>query len=152
MEFTAVEIWLAVGIIFILAEFTTIPGIGLLFIGLGSLSTSILIYYVPEFATYQIASVGLTSLAWFLVLWWPLKIFVYGRGGNKEADYFDMVGMQVKVVEKNLEPDNIGLVSWSGTIMNARLDDKENSVAKIGAHLYIVEVKGNVAICTRKKP
>lgn len=79
MEFTPIELWLAVGIIFILVEFTSLPGIGLLFLGLGAISTSILIYYVPEIQNYQVASVGLSSLAWFLVLWWPLKIFVYGK-------------------------------------------------------------------------
>ena len=46
MEITPVEIWLALGIICILAELAAIPGIGLLFIGLGALSTSILIYYI----------------------------------------------------------------------------------------------------------
>ena len=45
MDITPIEIWIAVGLIFILVEFIAIPGIGFLFLGLGSLSTAIAIYY-----------------------------------------------------------------------------------------------------------
>ncbi|MDP4708723.1 MAG: hypothetical protein NWS20_01790 [Rickettsiaceae bacterium] len=100
MEITPVEIWLVVGIIFILAEFTAVPGIGLLFIGLGALSASILMYYLPNLASYQVASVGLISLAWFLVLWWPLKVFVYGKKGGARTDYFDMLACRLKLSKK----------------------------------------------------
>jgi membrane protein implicated in regulation of membrane protease activity len=151
MEITPVEIWLAVGIIFILAELAAIPGIGLLFIGLGALSTSILIYYMPSLASYQVASVGLISLAWFLILWWPLKAFIYRKKDIGRTDYFDMIGMQVEVVEKDLNSSSIGKVLWSGTIMNAKLDVAETGSAKMGEWLYIIEVKGNVLICGRKK-
>ena len=152
MEITPVEIWLVVGIIFILAEFTAVPGIGLLFIGLGALSASILMYYLPNLASYQVASVGLISLAWFLVLWWPLKVFVYGKKGGAKTDYFDMVGMQVAVVEKDLNSSDVGRVLWSGTTMNAKLDSAESKSAKVGDQLYITDIKGNVLICGRKKP
>jgi membrane protein implicated in regulation of membrane protease activity len=152
MEITPVEIWLVVGVIFILAEFTAVPGIGLLFIGLGALSASISMYYLPSLASYQVASVGLLSLAWFLVLWWPLKVFVYGKKGGARTDYFDMLGMQVEVVEKDLTSSGIGRVSWSGTTMNAKLDSSEGKGAKVGDQLYITDIKGNVLICGRKKP
>jgi membrane protein implicated in regulation of membrane protease activity len=152
MEFTPIELWLAVGIIFILVEFTSLPGIGLLFLGLGAISTSILIYYVPEIQNYQVASVGLSSLAWFLVLWWPLKIFVYGKKGDVGTDYFDMVGMQVEVAVEDIKPSGSGQVYWSGTLMNARLEDKDSAAAKIGDKLYVTKIKGNILICSRKKP
>ena len=152
MEITPVEIWLIVGIIFILAEFTAVPGIGLLFIGLGALSASILMYYLPDLASYQVASVGLISLAWFLVLWWPLKVFVYRKKGEGRTDYYDMLGMQVEVVEKDLTSSSVGKVAWSGTTMNAKLDSAEDKGAKVGYQLYITDIKGNVLICSRKKP
>ena len=151
MEITPVEIWLVVGIICILAELAAIPGIGLLFIGLGALSTSILIYYIPSLASYQVASLGLTSLAWFLILWFPLKAFIYGKKNIDRTGYFDMIGMQVEVVENDLNSSNIGKVLWSGTIMNAKLDIAETGSVKMGEWLYIIEVKGNVLICGRKK-
>ncbi len=83
MDISAVEIWLIVGIIFIIIEFSKIPGIGFLFLGLGALTTSALISSYLEITDYQIATFGLVSFTWFLVLWWPLKKFVYGkRKGN----------------------------------------------------------------------
>lgn len=147
------ELWLAVGIIFILVEFTSLPGIGFLFLGLGAVSTSILIYYVPEIQNYQVASVGLLSLAWFLVLWWPLKVFVYGnKKSSAGSDYFDMVGMQVEVAVDYMEPSGLGQVYWSGTLMNARLEDKDSAGAKIGDKLYVTKIKGNILVCSHKKP
>lgn len=151
MDISAVEIWLILGIIFIIIEFSKIPGIGFLFLGLGALTTSALISSYPEITDYQIATFGLVSFAWFLVLWWPLKKFVYGkRKGNK--GYFDLVGNQVTVLNRNIEPGKIGQVSWSGTIMNAKLIDSEKEHVNPGDVLYVLEVKGNVLICSRKKP
>ena len=151
MDITPIEIWIAVGLIFILVEFTAIPGIGFLFLGLGSLSTAIAIYYFPEIAAFQIASVGLTSLAWFLLLWWPLKIFIYGKKGKAGSDYFDMVGMRVKVAREEIKPSGLGEVYWSGTTMNARFIDKDTPIKK-DEELYVLEVKGNILICSRDKP
>ncbi|MEM6338846.1 MAG: NfeD family protein [Pseudomonadota bacterium] len=151
MDITPIEIWIAVGLIFILVEFTAILGIGFLFLGLGSLSTAIAIYYFPEIAAFQIASVGLTSLAWFLLLWWPLKIFIYGKKGKAGSDYFDMVGMRVKVASDEIKPSGLGEVYWSGTTMNARFIDQDTPIQK-DEELYVVEVKGNILICSRDKP
>jgi membrane protein implicated in regulation of membrane protease activity len=151
MTITPIEIWITVGLIFILVEFTTLPGIGLLFIGLGSISSAIIMYYFPEIISFQIASVGLTSLAWFLLLWWPLKIFIYGKKGKAGSDYFDLVGMRVKVASDEIIPSSTGKVYWSGTIMNARLVNENTSVKK-DEELYVIQVKGNILMCSRKKP
>ena len=63
MTITPVEIWLVVGIIFILIEFSKLPGIGFLFLGLGAMSSSVIFYFYPEIQNYQVASVGFSSLA-----------------------------------------------------------------------------------------
>ena len=105
-------------------------------------------YYFPEIEFYQIVSMGLSSLAWFLLLWWPLKNFVYGSKDAKNS-YFNIVGMQVEVALKDIEASGRGQVYWSGTIMNARIDD--NKGAKVGDSLYILEVRGNILICTHNK-
>lgn len=154
MDISAVEIWLIVGIIFIIIEFSKIPGIGFLFLGLGALTTSALISSYLEITHYQIATFGLVSFTWFLVLWWPLKKFVYGKrkGNNINQGYFDLVGNQVTVLNRNIEPGKIGQVSWSGTIMNAKLVDSEKEHVNPDDVLYVLEVKGNVLICSRKKP
>ena len=151
MEITQIElIWLVVGITFILIEFTTIPGIGFLFLGLGALTTSVLVYYFPVTGYYQLVSAGISSLAWFLLLWYPLKKFVYGTKGSDD-NYFDIVGMQVEVITKDIKPSESGKVYWSGTYMNAKLDKRDHKTAKIGDKLYVSKVKGNVLICSHKK-
>ncbi len=151
-DITQVQLlWFAVGIGFILLEFTAIPGIGFLFLGLGSLTSATLMYYFPDLESYQVVAIGLCSLAWFLLLWWPLKRFVYGAKGGKR-DYFDIVGMQVEVAIEDIEPSGMGQVYWSGTIMNAKMDAHDREGAKVGDMLYVVEVRGNIMICTHKKP
>ena len=62
------------------------------------------------------------------------------------------MGNQVIVFDKHIEPGKIGQVSWSGTTMNARLEDSEREQVKAGDTLYISDVKGNVLICSRQKP
>jgi membrane protein implicated in regulation of membrane protease activity len=151
LNITPAAIWLLAGIIFILIEFSTIPGIGFLFVGFGSISTALLIYNYPLFVDYQIAAVGILSMLWFLVLWWPLKAYVYGKKG-KNKDYFDIVGSEVKVFDDTIKPGGMGQVEWSGTIMNARLEDHEEQEANVGQKLYITKVHGNVLICSMAKP
>jgi len=151
MDITPIEIWITVGLIFIIIEFTAVPGIGFLFLGLGSLSTAVAIYYFPEIVSFQIASIGLSSLVWFLLLWWPLKIFIYGKKGKAKPEYFDMVGMQVKVASEEIQSSGLGKVYWSGTTMNAKFIDKDSPIKK-GEELYIIEIKGNTLICSRHKP
>lgn len=140
------EMWLVVGIVFILIEFSTLPGIGFLFLGLGAMSSAVIFYFYPEMQNYQVASVGFSSLAWFLVLWWPLKAFVYGKNNHSAKVYFDILGMQVEVALEDIKPGNIGQVYWSGTIMNAKLSGEE-TIARVGDKLLVVEVKGNILIC-----
>ena len=44
----------------------------------------------------------------------------------------------------------IGQVSWSGTTMNATLSPLDNENADIGDELTVLEVKGNILICSKK--
>lgn len=148
-EFSPVEIWLAIGVALILIEFT-VPGIGFLFLGFGCISNAILIYNVPEIIHYQFASAGIISLIWFLILWWPLKTFVYGSRNDKHgAQYFDVVGSEVKVVKEAIAPGARGHVLWSGTQMNAQLDEKETTPADVGSKLKVTAIKGNILICKK---
>lgn len=146
----SVEIWLALGIIFILLEFTTIPGIGLLFVGIGALTCSLILHKYPYLIPYQVTIVGLTSFTWFLILWWPLKRFLYGNSQSNRygKDYFDIVGTEVEVSVEEIKPGGMGNVTWSGTLMNARLAANE-AAAQVGERLYVHEVKGNILICSR---
>ena len=145
------EFWLFVGIVLIIFEFSHIPGIGLLFVGLGAISTAFITNYWPEQTTLsQIAYVGSTALLWFVCLWYPLKLFVYQRKTKVGRESFDLRGSQVTVINKNIKAGEHGQVSWSGTIMNAQFIDDTNNVAKVDDTIYVLEVQGNKLICGNK--
>lgn len=151
MSISSVELWAIIGVICLIIEFTKLPGIGFLFLGLGALSSSILISNYPNFFYNQyivFAYFGLLSFLWFTILWWPLKKYVYNK--SKGQDYFDMIGSEVEVYSR-MAPGEVGQVKWSGTIMNARLSEAETEVAEKNAKLYIQQIHGNILICSRNK-
>lgn len=144
-----IEIWLILGIFFIAIELLHLPNIGFLFLGLGALSCGILISISPGFfITYQWIVFGLASLFWFAALWSSLKR--YGDNKNVRLAYSDMINNEVYVLNRPMIAGGMGEVKWSGTIMNARLDDIELEEAAIGEKLYIKEVRGNILICSKK--
>ena len=148
---TPIEIWLGIGIIFILLEFTAVPGIGFLFVGFGAILSSIIYYYYPLLQQYQITTLGFSTLTCFLILWWPLKTFISTKNQDKGKEYSDIIGRQVEVALKDIAPKSTGQVYWSGTIMNAQLA-KDEEIAPVGSKLYIIGISGNILICSRSKP
>ena len=146
MNFSPSEIWLIVGLIFLIVEFTKLPGIGFLFLGLGALINSVLVYNYSVFEEYQYTSFGLVSFLSFIVLWRPLKKYMYNK--NSRGSHFNIVGSEVEVYANPLLPDKLGQVKWSGTIMNAKLINGSFQ-AEIGEVLVICEVQGNVLICRK---
>ncbi|ABV84599.1 MULTISPECIES: NfeD family protein [spotted fever group] len=145
------EIWLIIGIICIVVEFFAVPSIGFLFFGLGALSNTLVVYNYPLVSlTNQITFFGILSLIWFCILYYPLKKYVYNKT-DKTKNYSDMIGKTVEVYSSTVSSDTIGQVRWSGAIMNAYLVPNEID-AKTGDRLFIIEVKGNVLICSREKP
>lgn len=143
---TLVELWLIAGIICIIIEFFKLPNIGFLFLGLGALSNTILLSNYPYFLKYQLITFGLISFFWFVILWWPLKL--YGNKKGKKTEYNDLVGKEVSVYDKEIWLGKIARVSWSGTVMNARLSNHDIKSALHGDVLRILQVEGNILICT----
>lgn len=141
----SIEIWLILGLFLILIEFTQLPGIGLIFVGFGAFTTVLLLNFYPTIANYQIITLGVSSVLWLLLLWRPMRSFHTSKNSGKNQ--FHIIGSTVQVVKKDINPGEMGQVFWSGTIMNARLTDGSVGV-KIGDYLQVVEVKGNVLICT----
>jgi membrane protein implicated in regulation of membrane protease activity len=149
LPFYPIEAWLLLGAFFIAVELLYLPNIGLLFLGLGALSCGILISTLPYIIHYQWIIFGLASLFWFVALWIPLKRYVYKQ--NIKIAYSDMINNEVYVCNRPLiAGGGIGEVKWSGTIMNARLEDNEPTEAAIGEKLYIKEACGNILICSKK--
>ena len=143
-------LWLLIGIILIILEFNQLPGIGFLFLGLGAIITSIIINYWSTEIFVQFAYFGISSFVCFLILWYPLKKFVYKSNDVLSRESFDLVGASVIVVNKEIKGSEYGQVLWSGTIMNAQLAYKSKTIAKVGESLHVLQVKGNILICDKK--
>ncbi len=141
-----IELWLFLGLILILIEFTQIPGMGLIFIGFGSFTTALLLQYFPITSNYQIIILGISSLLWLLILWRPMKS-LYENKNQSNKTSFNIIGSIVVVVNHEIQPNQMGQVFWSGTVMNAQFISNDNNYAKVGDQLKVIEVKGNVLIC-----
>ncbi|WP_041405227.1 NfeD family protein [Rickettsia canadensis] len=145
------EIWLIIGIICVVIEFFTVPSIGFLFLGLGALSNTLVVYNYDINLQNQIMIFGILSLIWFSILYLPLKKYVYSTTAKAE-NYSDMVGKTVEVHSSTISSHTIvRQVKWSGVIMNAYLAPNEEE-AKTGDQLFIIKVKGNILVCSRHKP
>jgi membrane protein implicated in regulation of membrane protease activity len=151
MLLSSTEIWLLIGIILIILEFTQLPGIGFLFLGFGAISASVITnYWQNETELVQFAYFGISSLLWFILLWYPMKAFLSKDKNKLSRDTFDIIGSQVIVENKDIKANELGQVSWCGTILNAKLIGRSNrDIAKIGDTLIIIEVKGNVLFCNK---
>ena len=141
--------WLFLGVALILMEiFAVMPGIGLLFAGLGALCTALLLYNIPE---YAISLAG--QVVWFLafgafwaaVLWKPMKKWRLPSGSSQT--YNDMIGQEVTITGSDLTKERMGQVLWSGTVMNARLipEDAQDALP-VESLAIIVTVDGNTLI------
>ena len=143
------EIWLILGITCLIIEFIAILNIGFLFFGFGALSNAFILYNYPLInLTNQITFFSLLSLIWFCILYYPLKKYVYSKTFNSE-NYSDMIGKEAEVYSDVITSDNLGQVKWSGVIMNAYLVSGEE--AKSGDKVFIIEVKGNILICSKHR-
>lgn len=145
-------VWLVVGVIFIAAEALGMPGIGFMFAGLGALVVGAAVQsgaigtdaHVSQFILFFLA----TSL-WVALLWKPLKRLHLARRSN---GYSNIVGETAYVGSNGLSKDGGGEVTWSGTIMKARLAARTH-VDKVdaGAQVTIVEVSGSTLIVKPKE-
>ena len=141
--------WLVLGFCLVLMEIVAVmPGIGLLFAGLGALCTALLLYNVPE---HNISLAG--QVVWFLafgafwtaVLWKPMKKWRLPSGSSQT--YNDMIGQEVTITGSDLTKERMGQVLWSGTVMNARLAPEDTQeTLPVGSLAVIVTVEGNTLI------
>ena len=145
-----VYVWLLAGVIFVAAEALGISGIGLLFAGLGAVSTGAAIHLgfaaednnVVQFLIFFIA----TAL-WALILWKPLKHFRQRQRGH----YSNIVGETAYAGSQGLSKKSGGEVTWSGTIMKAQLiPDSPLDHLEAASQVVIVAVKGATLIVKPK--
>jgi membrane protein implicated in regulation of membrane protease activity len=142
---SAPEYWVILGFLAVLFEMLFVPGLGILFIGLGAITIAGSISWYPEIIHYQYPLFALFSFLWFGMLWQPLKKYLYNKPTTKNTS--DVIGNDVEVIGSPLRPSGgLGQVKWSGTIMNARLDPDVTEPQEVGTTLRVKDVDGTILI------
>lgn len=140
MELSPASLWFIAGLALLIAEALGIPGVGLMFAGLGAIAAGIALYagfvadgaHVAQFLIFFVAT---ALCAW--ALWKPMQKFHAGKNG-----YNNMIGETAYVGSGGLGSEP-GEVTWSGTIMKAELvDGAPKTRLEAGAPVVIVEVRG----------
>lgn len=149
-ETTIAYSWLLAGVFLLLTEAFGFPGIGLMFAGLGALTTGFGLYFgwlaagaVPlQFAVFFIA-----SALWAALLWNPIQ---KRRLPGKTGGYSNIIGDTAYVGSEGLTRHK-GEVTWSGTIMKARLtEDADVDRMEAGSAVTIVAVSGTTLMVKPK--
>ena len=143
-------LWLALGAALLAMEAFGVSGIGFLFAGLGAIVAALAAYLGwAENIWSQFAWSFAATVIWAAVLWMPMKkLKAQAHSGVERFD--NMVGGEATVSESGLQPGKLGKVSWSGTVMNARLATGEAAV-EAGGIVIIRQVKGTTLIVGTEK-
>ncbi len=145
-------VWMCVGAVFLIIEVTVIPGIGLVFVGLGALTLSGLMafkLFSADSAIYkdlyaQLGCVLAFTTVWAAALWAPLKKL---QERQRAAKYQDFVGQTAFVGPTRLLKGRTGTVKWSGVAMRARLiDDAEVKELAPFEEVTIVDMQGGTLV------
>lgn len=142
-------IWLVCGAILFAVEIAAVPGVGFLFAGFSAITVGVLINLgLIDSASMisQLAAFFILTFVWAAILWVPLSKF---RKKSMGKSYQNMVGDTAIVASDILSKTKKGKVLWSGTIINAILDQKdvEETINK-DEEVFIKEVNGNVFTVT----
>ena len=141
------NLWLSAGVLLIVFEAITSPGLGLFLAGLGAICTAILIKagFVEEAATgAQFAWFFGFTTAWAALLWKPLQTFRLKSRRHSTIELNNMVGETAIVAEAGLQPGRPGQVTWSGTLMTAELDPSVSiNLLPAGTQVRIKSIAGN---------
>ena len=145
------DIWLLAAVVLMLVEAFGLPGVGLVFAGLGSLVVGFFIFSGMIAADNEAAQWTLffiSSLLWALVLWKPMQKF---RVGKRHGEYNNIVGGTAYVGGNGLTRKHGGEVTWSGTIMRAELSKAAGVEAvEPGSQVVITEVTGATLVVMPK--
>jgi membrane protein implicated in regulation of membrane protease activity len=139
--------WLLIGLIFIVIDIINFSIVGLIFLGLGAISTSIYLIFF-NINDCQMIFFIISSLIWFLLFYKPIKDYL---SKNKNSKVSDIIDSFVVVVDEAIHINSIGKVKWSGVLFNAALDSSSSSQAQVGEILQVKEIIGNRLICIKKQ-
>ena len=152
MILTPLYWWLLAGAAMIVLEFSGLTGIGLFFAGLAAFSVGVLLaadMVAADATGVQFAWFFGFTAVWAALLWKPLQRMLKGKKGAGE--YRHIVGDEAKIVHHALVKGTPGEVSWSGTIMNARLaDDSAEEHLAVGTLVTVVDMQGATLYVKKK--
>jgi membrane protein implicated in regulation of membrane protease activity len=133
--------WLLAGVILIAAEALGISGVGLLFAGLGAIAAGAGLHLglvEPDAHVTQFCIFFLFTVVFAALLWKPMQKF-----RNRTPHYHNIIGETAYVGVNGLNRQSGGEVTWSGTIMKAKLAPNPAIEAlEPGAKVKIVEITG----------
>ncbi len=151
MELPPSTIWFICGAALVALEATLVPGVGVLFAGLGAitvgaaLAIGMIDSLIAQFVVFFV-STGI----WAILLWKTIKNLLRG----KKSGFTDMVGTAAVVFGNALENGKMGQVKWSGAIMNCRLESgiEEMETIEPGTEVTIASISKGVLIVRPKRP
>jgi membrane protein implicated in regulation of membrane protease activity len=140
--------WLLLGLLFVAIEAFGLPSVGFLFAGLAAIIVSVLLEGNVLDASNSTLCIGiwfLITTCFAIILWKPMKKW---RTTKHSATHTSngMIGDKAIILNKDLEPLQLGAASWSGTIMNARLAPSQSTTITVGTEATITAVEGNTLI------
>lgn len=145
------DLWLCAAVVLMLVEAFGLPGVGLVFAGLGALVVGFGVFsgvIAPDNPAAQWTLFFIASLIWALTLWKPMQRF---RVGKRHGEYSNIIGGTAYVGAGGISRKHGGEVTWSGTIMRAELA-RNAGVEHIeaGTPVVITEVHGATLVVQPK--
>lgn len=141
-------IWLIAAVMLMALEAFGLPGIGLMFAGLGALIAGMAIQiglvaeanYILQGIIFFLGTVVSTALLWKPLQKWRIKL-------HQKPAYDSLVGGMATVHGAPLGKKREGQVMWSGTIMAAELaPDATVDELPVGTRVTVGDVRGSLVI------
>lgn len=145
-------LWLGAGVALFFVEAFGLPGVGMMFAGIGAFFVGTLLYlgiidvsaHTAQF-TYFFIITGLSAA----LLWKPLQQF---RIGKRSPGYNNIVGETGYVGSNGISKTAGGEVTWSGTIMKAQLAHSVGvDKLEAGTPVVIVDISGSTLLVKPKE-
>ncbi len=130
-------LWYILGGALILTDIFIAP-IGLLFLGLGAISTGLALQFGLIDGYVQILFWAIATAIYTALLWRPLKRIRQG------SESFSNIIGETAIVTKKITPKMGGEVKWSGTTMNAKPANTIKKAIDINTPVTIKKIEGNV--------
>ena len=149
-SFPVTYLWLIAGVLLVLFDTLHLGGVGIFFAGLGAIIAGAAVWtgligqdaYVAQWLLFISA-----AALWALILWIPMRKFRQRRHGK----YSNIVGETAYVGSQGLSRRKGGEVTWSGTIMKARLADNAMEALEAGTPVIITNVQGATLVVKPEK-